>query len=61
MRTGCSIFPFEFEEKPEVVGRGESLKEGLSCRKPLRKPYEGIASREKSTDYHNPLIPGEKE
>jgi hypothetical protein len=60
MRRGCTISPFDFEEKKGAVGDGDSLKEGLSCKKPLREPWEGLPSRENSTDYHT-LQTGDKE
>ena len=60
MRIGRTIFPFNFEEKKEAAGDGDSLKEGLSCKKPLREPWEGLPSRENSTDYYT-LQTGDKE
>lgn len=38
-------------------GDGGSLKDGLSVKKPLRGPYEGVPARESSTDYCEPLTP----
>ena len=51
----CAIdFPGEEKPKPES---GESLKDGLSRKKPLRGPYERVPGRVESTDYYNPLTP----
>ena len=56
-RRDYTIFPGEPADMFDKPDDGESLKDGLSIKKPLRGPYDTVPGRVTSTDYNDPLTP----
>lgn len=55
-----TVFPDEPADLYIKEEDGESLKDGLSIKKPMRGPFDTVPGRVSSTDYYDPLQPEEK-